>query len=250
MSVAAHASADRIRIHPDTDALAHTVSHACLGLAGRCIRERGAFHVALAGGRTPEALYRRLAAAPPGAADWTRWQVYYGDERCVPQDHPDSNHRMVSRAWLDHVAIPREHIHPMVSDPDDPDADARAYTHTLAPLNGQDGVPILDLVLLGVGIDGHTASLFPGTDILQIADRPVAAVRHPGDGTWRVSLTRPVPARARALWFLVTGRAKAGVVRRVLHPATPGDRALPAALCNRDDAVWHLDREAAAELLP
>lgn len=245
---AAACTANRLRIHPHAMSLARTVANECLELARTSLRRRGAFHVALAGGRTPETLYRALAASPRGATDWTRWHVFFGDERCVPPDHPASNQRMARRAWLDHVPVAPQHIHAMVQDPDQPEADARAYARLLEPLAGADGWPVLDLILLGIGTDGHTASLFPDTDILQVVDRPVAAVRHPADGGWRISLTRPVLARARSLWFLATGAGKAAVLARILRPATPSDAALPAALCNRPDAVWHMDRAAAGRL--
>jgi 6-phosphogluconolactonase len=250
VKVAQNTPTQRARVHPDPSALALAVTRDCIALARSCIAAQGTFRIALAGGHTPAIVYRQLAMTSPDKARWSCWEVFYGDERCVSRDDPLSNHRMARAAWLDHVPIPVERIHPMVNHPDQPENDALAYARTLAALADTDGWPVLDLILLGVGADGHTASLFPGTDIIHVTDRPVAAVRHPDDGRWRISLTRPVLARARALWFLVTGSGKADVLRRVLLPRTPQDRTLPAVLCDRADAVWHVDRASAGGLLP
>lgn len=236
----------RVCIHADAEALARTLAADCLDLANECIRDRGRFLIALAGGRTPRALYRRLAGTPTGGTDWSRWEVFYGDERCVAPDHTDSNHRMARETWLDHVPIPPARIHPMVSGAADPPADARAYARLLEALPRSRGMPVLDLILLGLGTDGHTASLFPGTDILAVSDRPVAAVRLKETGDWRISLTRPTLEQARHLWFVVTGGSKADTVSRILSPRDAHDASLPAAtLRPAHGAVWHLDQDAA-----
>lgn len=239
----------RIRIHEDAAQLARAVAAECLALARHCIAARQRFRIALAGGHTPRALYRQLATASADEADWPRWEIFYGDERCVAPDHPDSNHRMAREAWLDHVPIPPAQIHPMVHDPRDPPGDALAYARALETLPRSGGMPVLDLVLLGLGTDGHTASLFPGTDILAVTDRPAAAV-HPGaGGGWRISLTRPVIERARNLWFLVTGAGKAAIVARILGSSGPPEARLPAAVLQpAHGATWHLDRAAAREI--
>ncbi|WP_081617240.1 6-phosphogluconolactonase [Thioalkalivibrio sulfidiphilus] len=244
-----HPREPQVRIHADPEELAATVASEVLDLAARCIRAHGVFRIALAGGRTPRALYEHLAQIGPGHGDWSHWEIFYGDERCVPQDDLDSNHRMAREAWLDRVPIPPERIHPMVTDPNDPEGDARRYGAVLSDLPRREGMPVFDLVLLGLGPDGHTASLFPGTDILEVTDRPVAAVYVPQKGSWRISLTRPALEQADALWFLVTGADKADTVARVLHPAGAEDAALPAALlAPARPPVWHLDRDAARSL--
>jgi 6-phosphogluconolactonase len=240
----------RIRIHEDAAQLARAVATECLALARTCIAARQRFRIALAGGRTPRALYGELAGAPADEADWSRWEIYYGDERCVAAGHPDSNHRMAREAWLDHVPIPRAQIHPMVRDPRDPSGDALAYAGVLEALPRSRGMPVLDLVLLGLGTDGHTASLFPDSDILTVTDRPVAAVYLAASDAWRISLTRPMLEQARNVWFLVTGAGKAAIVARILGPCSPPDARLPAAALHpAHGATWHLDREAAREIV-
>jgi 6-phosphogluconolactonase len=239
----------RVHVHDDAGQLARAVAAECLALARTCIGDRQRFRIALAGGRTPRTLYRQLATAPADEADWSRWEIFYGDERCVAADHPDSNHRMAREVWLDHVPIPPAQIHPMVRDPRDPPGDALAYAGVLEALPRSRGMPVLDLVLLGLGTDGHTASLFPDTDILAVTDRPVSAVHLAAGGGWRISLTRPVLEQARNLWFLVTGAGKAAIVARILGPSDRLDARLPAATLHpAHGATWHLDRAAAREI--
>ncbi|MDX5332668.1 MAG: 6-phosphogluconolactonase [Gammaproteobacteria bacterium] len=234
-------------IHADAEALSRAAAGYVLAAAQSAIATRGVFHLALAGGSTPRRLYQLLAATPADRVDWPHWQIWFGDERCVPPDHADSNYRMAREALLDHVAIPAAQIHPMVHHPDDPAADARAYAGQLTrDLITAAGVPVLDLVLLGMGDDGHTASLFPGTDILAVDDRPVAAVAAPGKG-WRISLTYPVLERARERLFLVAGAAKAPVLAQVL--ADPQAAApYPVARLAAGGGRWLLDRAAAQAL--
>lgn len=234
-------------IHADAEALSRAAAGYVLAAAQAAIATRGVFHLALAGGSTPRRLYQLLAATPADRVDWAHWQIWFGDERCVPADHADSNYRMAREALLDHVPIPAAQVHPMVHHPDDPAADAQAYAEQLArDLTTAAGVPVLDLVLLGMGDDGHTASLFPGTDILAVDDRPVAAVAVPGKG-WRISLTYPVLARARERLFLVAGAAKAPVLAKVL--AAPQAAApYPVARLAAGRGRWLLDQAAAQDL--
>jgi len=229
----------------DPDEVAEAAARDCLAVANDAIVKQGRFHIALAGGSTPRRLYQRLAAAV-SETNWTRWHVFFGDERCVPPDHLDSNYRMAREAWLDHVPIPAHQIHPMVLAPDDPHACARAYAQTLQALPAAEGWPILDLILLGLGDDGHTASLFPESELLAVSDRPVAAGAGPGPGSSRVTLTYPALNRAKRLWFLVTGAAKRDVITRI-HHGEGLERPLPVqALAPRGQTVWYLDHEAAA----
>mgnify|MGYP006289994235 CR=1 FL=1 len=219
------------------------------GEASADVAERGAFRVALAGGSTPEGLYRRLAA--PDLADLTPWdraEVFFGDERCVGPRHPESNYRMAREALLDHVPVPRKRVHPMDCrrDPQKAAADYARLLHERVPA-GVNGVPELDLVLLGLGPDGHVASLFPGTTALTVTE-PVAPNYVIRLGAWRLTLTFPVLNAARRVWLLATGEAKADVVRRALAPA-PDDRPLPVHRLHPagEWRVW-LDRAAASGL--
>ena len=186
--------------------------------------------IALAGGRTPRALYERLAGAD---LPWPSMALWFGDERCVPPDHPDSNERMAREALLDHV--PAE-VHRMPGE----DCDAAAYERELRDAFGASGsdVPRFDLVLLGLGADGHTASLFPGDPALNERERLVARVERP-DHT-RLTLTLPVLSAAAEALFLVTGAEKRDALRELLAGAS-----IPAARVRAERVVVIADREAA-----
>ncbi len=235
-------------VRDSSDALFAEAAERLVAEAQADAAERGAFRIALAGGSTPEGLYRRLAA--PDLADlvpWDRTEVFFGDERCVRADHPDSNSRMARRALLDHVPLPASRIHPMDCgrDPRQAAADyARLLRERLPP---RDGVPVFDLVLLGLGPDGHIASLFPGTVALTQTE-PVAPSYVIRLGAWRLTLTFPVLNAARRVWLLATGEAKADIVRRALAGGTE-QRALPVHRLRPagELRVW-LDRAAAAGL--
>ena len=237
-------------IHPDPESLARRLADRLQDQARDAIAERGAFHLVLAGGGTPRKLYEALARPERrDRLDWSRVHIYFGDERCVPPDHPDSNYRMARIALLDQVPIPARQVHPILTAMETVRGDAAAYARVLAGKAppGPTGLPRFDLVLLGLGEDGHTASLFPRTCILGERERPVAAVYVPHLKSWRVSLTLPVLRQARALWVLATGTAKADILGRIWREPDAG---LPVqALADLDGLEWHLD-EAAAEQIP
>jgi 6-phosphogluconolactonase len=240
-----------LRIHADANALIETVAQRWLEVANNAISARGKFHVALSGGYTPRSLYRLLAL--PKFADrilWDRVHVYFGDERTVPPDHADSNFRMAKEALLDHVAIPPAHIHRIKAELEDPHTAASAYTRELTtnlPLSAQ-GVVQFDLLLLGVGADGHIASLFPATPVLHERARLVEAVYVEKIDSWRITVTLPVIDHARHIVILVSGDAKAPIMRDIFGARrTPP---YPVQLINPQGILeWHLDRAAAA-LLP
>lgn len=239
-----------LHILPDARQVTEALAETWKRLADAAIADHGSFYVALAGGSTPRQLYARLAEEPyRSAVDWSRVQVFFGDERCVPRDHADSNYRMASDALLAHVPIPAAQIHPLFDPALSPGRNADDYTAQLLatlPLD-ENGLPVFDLVLLGMGEDGHTASLFPGTSILQESERMVAAVHVEKLQAWRVSLTFAAINRARAVAVTVVGEAKAGVLASVLTEATPTypiQRVTP-----RGELHWFLD-EAAAQRLP
>jgi len=189
---------------------------AILHAAQQAIRQHGAFHIVLAGGTTPRRIYELLRTAD---AEWAAWHVYFGDERCLPVDHAERNSHMAALALLDHVAIPHGHIHPIPAERGAEIA-ASAYTKTL------DGIELFDLVLLGLGEDGHTASLFPGHDPGSAADAPAAIAVHnaPKPPPQRVSLSAHRLSNTRQLMFLVTGNAKQQAIKNwrdgVKIPAT------------------------------
>lgn len=225
-----------------------------MAVAAAAIAENDRFSVALAGGATPAQFYRRLAMLPyRDQVDWSRVDVYFGDERAVPPDHPDSNYRMACETLLDAVAIPPENIHRMAGELLPPQA-ARNYRLLLRRNFGLRGRsrPRLDLILLGLGADGHTASLFPCSSALDELPRQVVATDAPAYATPaipRITLTLPVLNAAAQVWFLVTGAAKAPAVRAALADPAPADpsparRVRPAS----GALVWWLDAAAAGEL--
>ncbi len=233
------------------------VARAAAGRAVACARAavaaRGRFSVALSGGSTPRALFRLLAEAPlRSEIAWARLDVFWGDERCVPPTHPDSNYRMAKEALLDHVPIPPDRIHRIAADTDDHAAAAMTYEAELARvLGGTPGgtPPVFDLLLLGMGADGHTASLFPGTPALAEHRRWVVANRVEKLGADRITLTWPILNRAADVLFLVAGADKAAALREVLEG--PRDVARLPSQGIRPEAgrlVWLLDRAAAAQL--
>lgn len=217
-------------------------------IASEAAQTEGRFAIALSGGSTPKRMYQMLAQAPArDSIPWDRIQLFWGDERFVPHDHPDSNYRMVREALLDHVPIPRDNVHPIPTDGTPAEA-AEAYEATLSAFYGSHtldpGRPLFDVVLLGVGQDGHTASLFPGSPILDEKRAWVAAAAEGHDGTHRITLTYPALASSRNLAFLVTGKEKATIMPRVRQ----GDPALPAARVGTHGLCrWFMDRAAAGE---
>jgi len=184
--------------------LEQAVVHAILHAAQQAISQRGAFHLVLAGGTTPRKIYEALQLAD---ADWAAWQVYFGDERCLPPDHAERNSHMAASAWLDHVAIPAAQVYAMPAELGAEVAAAR-YTQTVQDID------LFDLVLLGLGEDGHTASLFPGHDWGAMHTPPAIAVHDaPKPPPERVSLSAQRLSAAREVMFLVTGVAKRQAVK-------------------------------------
>lgn len=216
--------------------------------AEQAIRARGRFTLALAGGSTPQAAYEKLAAEPfASRVDWDRTRIFFGDERCVPPDHPDSNFRMATGALLSKVPVPASHVFRMRGEAEDREAAARDYEAALRSGTATTGeaMPILDLVLLGMGPDGHTASLFPGTAALDERERAVVPVFAESKGTWRLTITRPVLDAARRVAVLVAGAEKRDMLSRALADVpAPGDERLPIRLLAPARLLWLVDREA------
>jgi len=192
--------------YADLAALQDAAVAAILDSAASAIQERGRFNLVLAGGESPREIYRRLCSAP---ADWSLWHIYYGDERCMPPTQEELNSHMAEEAWLSHVSIPPAQIHTI---PNGPRADkaAEAYAQTLRD------VGYFDLTLLGLGSDGHTASLFPGNDWGMAPDSPdtLAIFNSPKRPPQRVSLSAARLNRSRRIIFLVSGESKHKAVAR------------------------------------
>lgn len=221
------------------------------------VRLRGAALVALSGGGTPRGLHALLAdPAQPFRArvPWERLEVFWGDERPVPPDHPDSNYRMARDTLLERVPIPPAHVHRIAGEDPAHTRAAERYARALRRVFAahgrlEDGWPRFDLVILGMGADGHTASLFPGTAALHETARPVAAAWVPALGSHRITLTPPVLNGADAVMFLVTGGDKARALRAVLEgPWSPDVYPSQVVRPRAGALTWLVDRAAAARL--
>ena len=237
---------------PDAAALAEAAAERLAGVAEEAVARAGRFTVALAGGATPKGLYALLATEPYRArVPWGQAEIFWGDERWVPPEHPESNYRMAAEALLRHVPIRPGQIHRMRGEDPDPGRAAAEYEALLRETFGvAPGVPPrLDLVLLGLGADGHTASLFPGSPALRETERLAVAVFVERLGARRLTLTLPVLNEAAAILFLVAGGDKAEALRAALE-AAPGAEPLPAQLVRpREGTVTWLVDPAAARLL-
>jgi 6-phosphogluconolactonase len=202
------------------------------------IRERGRCTLALAGGTTPGPVYQRMSVSPVSTlVEWERVGVYFGDERCVPADHPDSNYRMAHQALLRHVAIPTASVHRIAGEGADPELVARDYERVLP---GR-----LDVLLLGMGADGHTASLFPHSPALAERTRRIVSVSRPPPSPPRITITPPVIAAAHTVLVLASGAGKAAAVARALE-GTYAPEELPVQIALR--GTWIIDDAAGREL--
>jgi 6-phosphogluconolactonase len=234
-----------VNIYESSEELAEAAAQEFAARAGEAIDQRGRFAVVLAGGSTPKATYEVLASDYADRIDWSNIHFFFGDERSVPPDHEDSNYRMAREALLDHV--PAGSVHRMQGELP-PDEAAEAYEQELRDFFGSEELPRFDLILLGTGGDGHTASLFPETAALEVHDRWVVANPVLKLETTRITLTVPVINAARAVYFLVAGEGKAGPVAEILE-GTPDPRQYPATLIQpQGGPKWMLDRPAASEL--
>lgn len=240
-------SRGKIHVGDDADATVQAAAAWWENVTAAAISERGVCHVALAGGSTPRALYELLATPSwRTRIDWSRLHVWFGDERCVPPDHADSNYRMARETLLSHVPVDAERVH-RIRGEIDPALAAREYEDALLrhiPPSATGSLPRLDLILLGIGTDGHVASLFPDTDILNRDADLVAAVWVPRLASWRISLTLPLINATHRVAVLATGAGKADIVSRVI-----GDdvSTYPARMVQPASGVdWFLDRAAAA----
>ena len=229
--------------YPDFASLISGAADAIAAAAAEAIAERGRFTIALSGGNTPRPVYQRLASA---ALDWSRVHVFFGDERCVSPRDARSNYHMAKLALLDRVPIPPGNVLRMRGE-DPPEAAADAYSVELRRELGDDGR--LDLVLLGLGHDGHTASLFPGLAAVTETRRTAMASYVEFVGMWRLSLTPVAINAARRVVFVVTGDDKADILQRVLQgPRQPVVLPAQAIRPTARPAIWLLDRVAAAKL--
>jgi len=234
-----------LRVFDDLGALLAAARDEVVARAQKALRARRRFTLALSGGSTPKKLYESLAGAE---IDWARTQIFFGDERCVPPDHADSNYRMAREALLSKIAIPEKNVHRVKSEDADPERAAKVCEQELQGFfklrPGE--MPTFDLVLLGMGPDGHCASLFPGTTALAEEVRLAVAPYVEKLSSWRITLTAPVFNHARCVLFLVAGEDKASALKGVLESDRPADE-LPAKLVkpSAGDLLWWVDKSAA-----
>ncbi len=240
-----------VDIQPSLTALIDRATALILADIHTCLRERPHYTLALSGGSTPKPLYQALAQQD---LPWERIHCFWGDERYVPADHPDSNEGMARHLWLNQVSIPPENIHPMPTRSGDAAVDAALYDQALRDFFQAPApeIPQLDLILLGLGDDGHTASLFPETPALDVHDRLVTVGDK--DGQPRITFTVPLINRARSVLFLVAGSNKQAALSQIFleDPADPRqlDRHYPARLVRpQGHLLWLLDGAAGANLI-
>ena len=238
----------KIIIYPDHETLSQAAANIFVDIATRSIRERGNFSVALSGGSTPQPLYQALKDSKRREKlDWENVHLFWGDERCVPKDHQDSNYRMVKDNLLQFISIPAENVHRVPAELD-PRMAAFSYEETLRSFFTKP-LPRFDLVLLGMGKDGHTASLFPHSAGLNEEERWFIANFAPGKETWRLTLTKNAINAARNILVLVAGSSKADMLSEVLEGEyQPFEKPIQFISPLGGDIAWLID-EAAVENL-
>jgi 6-phosphogluconolactonase len=239
-----------IAVYPDTNTLSQQAAQFIVRLANESIVTRGRFSIALSGGSTPKVLYGLLGSEPyRDQIDWSKVDIFWSDERCVPPDSADSNYHMAREVLLSRVPLSPQQVHRMPADQPDHDAAAQAYTHEMRQSFGTDGIPHFDLIQLGMGPEGHTASLFPHQASLHEQQRLVMYVNVPKPPPARLTFTPPILNAARHMLFLVTGAEKADAVQAVLEgdynpEEYPAQIVRPAS----GEVVWMLDEAAAGKL--
>jgi 6-phosphogluconolactonase len=237
----------RVRTFPHASGASRAGAEGMLEAALAAVAERGRFSVALSGGDTPREMYQQLAREPLRSAfPWAQTHFFWGDERCVPPEHPRSNYGMAFESFLAHVPAPPGNLHRMRGE-DPPEQAAAAYALELRGFFGE-GLPRFDLIHLGVGEDGHTASLFPASERLTEQERTVCTAYDAQQKEFRLTLTAPVLNAASRVEFLVLEPEKADIVRTILHGPQEPSR-WPAQLIRPGgELIWLLSPEAASRL--
>ncbi|WP_430009665.1 6-phosphogluconolactonase [Methylophaga lonarensis] len=231
------------KILADASTLIDAAAEHFVSVARASIAKRGVFFVALAGGSTPKGLYQKLAMSPfVEQVDWSRVHLFFGDERCVAPTHDDSNFKMARLAMIDHIPVPAENVHRVPTESGDAAVVAGHYAETIKQIMKEQP---FDLVLLGLGPDGHIASLFPETPALEVTDKLVTSLFVEKFQSWRVTLTYPVINAARQVIVFIAGEAKAEIVRDITTEAVTG---LPVQrLAPQGDYFWFMDKAAAGQ---
>jgi len=243
----------RLLVFDTTEELFQTAARSFMELAREAIAQRDRFVVALAGGSTPRRLYELLADRPyREQIDWPRLEIFWNDERAVPADHAESNYRLAWDTLLTKVPVNMTRVHRIPAETPEAEHAAAGYQQEIAEALGvpaEGPPPRFDLILLGIGEDGHTASLFPYTDAIKESTRWVVANDVSQREMHRLTMTLPILNRARHIIFLVTGESKAAVVREILEGPQDLQRLPSQGVLPRDGQLrWFLDRQAAANL--
>ena len=238
-----------VQVFDDAERVARAAAEEFVRLSREAVAERGAFSVALSGGTTPRRVYELLASEEYGSrVEWPKVHVFFGDERAVPPEHSDSNYRMAREALLSRVSIPTENVH-RIEGLGDAAANASDYESVIRGFFGDAAWPRFDLVFLGMGDDGHTASLFPNTAALTEERGWAAANWVEKLGAWRITLTANVINAARNVVFLVTGASKSERLDEVINGAHDPTRLPSQMIRPRDGGLrWYVDRAAASKL--
>jgi 6-phosphogluconolactonase len=239
-----------IAIYPDIHTLSQQAAQYIVRIASESIVTRGRFTIALSGGTTPRELYSLLGSEPyRSQIDWKLVHIFWGDERCVPADSPDSNYHMAYEVLLSKIPIPALQIHRMPADQPDRDAASQEYSVEMQRTFGTNGIPNFDLIQLGMGPEGHTASLFPHQPSLHEQQRLVMPVSVPKPPPDRLTFTPPLLNAARNILFLVSGSEKADALQAVLEGAYQPDE-YPAQIVRpaSGEVVWMVDKNAAQNI--
>jgi 6-phosphogluconolactonase len=239
-----------ITILPDREQFSHAAVRYIVQVANEALAAHGRFIIALSGGSAPKSVYSLLALEPYcNQIDWTKAEVFWGDERCVPPYEAESNYHLAYEVMLSKLAIPADHIHRMPADRSDRVAASAAYEQELRRVFGTNGIPSFDLIHLGLGPEGHTASLFPHQAVLHETQRLVMFVTVPKPPPPRLTLTPPVLNAAKHILFLVTGAEKADAIQAVLEGGYQPDE-YPAQIVHptQGEVTWMLDTAAASGL--
>lgn len=234
------------RVFPNLEALSRAAAEESARAAIEAARARGKCLVSLSGGHTPSRTYELWATEYGKEIPWPKVHFFWGDERFVAADDAKSNYRMVKASLLERVPVAAENIHPIVTNCESPDEAAQAYEKTLRGFFGDAG-PTFDILFLGMGGEGHTASLFPGSLGLTEQRRWAVGVRAPAEPPLRVSLTFPVLRRARSTFFLVAGADKRPIIEKLKKDPEDAARELPVAMLKPEGkTIWFLDAAAKA----
>lgn len=239
-----------IAIYPDIQTLNTEATQFIVRLANEAIVSHGRFTIALSGGSTPKATYSLLGSEPyRSQIDWTQVEIFWSDERCVPPDDKESNYALAQQVLLSNIPIPTNQIHRMPADTSDRDAASQAYEREMQRTFSTDSIPNFDLIQLGMGPEGHTASLFPHQESLHEQQRLVMPVNVPKPPPPRLTFTPPLLNAAKHVLFLVAGSEKADALKAVLEGEYEPDE-YPAQIVRpvNGDGTWMLDTSAAGKL--